>query len=113
MNEFRDLLNRFDKRLRLLERRPASKVRQIAGTVVMSCSNSNVVFTAVTFPTGAFTGIPKVMTTNQSAPGGSSRAVPRAINVTSVGFSLYLYAGDDAPMTFTGMTVAWHAVQDD
>lgn len=84
--------------------------REAAGSqsvTVTAAISGNV---AVVLPVGRFTVAPIVTCSLASAPSGSQRLVPRAINVTETGFSIYVYTGDGATTTAT-VAVAWHAKQ--
>lgn len=81
-----------------------------AGLVNVSLSAVNAAFTNITFPVGRFTVAPLVFATLQSAPGGSQKFVPRVLNATTSGASVYVYTGDTTAQTAT-VSVAWEAIQ--
>lgn len=78
------------------------------GSSVAAGSSVNV---AVTFPNGRFSVAPRVVVGMTTAPGGSAYNVPRALNVTTTGFTLYVYNTASNAQTWTGLVVDWHAIQ--
>lgn len=78
-------------------------------TVNVNASDRGVV--AITFPNGRFTQAPIVTVSLQNAPGGSGSLNARAYNVTTAGCDLYVYTGNNATTTATGVSLGWHAVQ--
>ena len=68
--------------------------RTWAGRVTVTVSSNFTASTLVTFPAGRFTQPPIVSATMTTAPGGSGRFVPRIINVTTGGATVYVYTGD-------------------
>ncbi|UUW88407.1 hypothetical protein [Pimelobacter simplex] len=80
------------------------------GEAIVTLSAAAVGNTAILFPAGRFTVPPKVQATIQDAPGGSQTFVPRVINATVNGASVYIYTGNSATATAT-VKVAWEAVQ--
>ncbi|KAB2807979.1 hypothetical protein F9L07_25250 [Pimelobacter simplex] len=80
------------------------------GVVNVALSAVNSAFTNITFPAGRFTVPPLVLATLQSAPSGSQKFVPRVLNATTSGASVYVYTGDTTAQTAT-VNVAWEAIQ--
>ncbi|KAB2808305.1 hypothetical protein F9L07_22585 [Pimelobacter simplex] len=80
------------------------------GVVNVALSAVNSAFTNITFPAGRFTVAPIVLATLQSAPSGSQKFVPRVLNATTSGASVYVYTGDTTAQTAT-VNVAWEAIQ--
>jgi hypothetical protein len=69
---------------------------------------------AISFPPYRFRVKPIVTCSLNSAPGGSNNIVPRIINETPVGASIYLYTADEQPASTTAavtVNVNWLAVQ--
>jgi hypothetical protein len=81
-----------------------------AGTASVSVSSSSQANVAITFPSGRFTATPIVTITQSAAPANSQTFVPRAIGMTSSGFSAYIYSGNNTVTTFVA-SFHWHAVQ--
>jgi hypothetical protein len=76
----------------------------IAGT-----ANANA---AVTYPIGRFSGTgiaPYPMATMISAAGGTQKLIPRALNLNSTGFTMYVYTGDSTTAS-ANITIAWLAI---
>jgi len=87
-------------------------VRIATGTYSMNSSAAATGNTTVTFPANRFTLAPHVIVAIQSAPGGSQKVVARiAGSVTSTSFTGYWYSGDQANLTFTGLTFGYIATQ--
>lgn len=63
------------------------------------------------FPTGRFTVPPRVTATLATGPAGSAFLTARALNVTKDGFDLYIYNTGPSTVSFSGVSVQWHAVQ--
>ena len=84
--------------------------RVAGGTVGVNLTAQASNFSAVTFPVGRFTVAPLVLVSMVSAPGGSAKFVPRTLNATTAGVSVYVYTGDQSTQT-GGVTVAWLAVE--
>lgn len=81
-----------------------------AGSISVTLTAAASGFTAITFPVGRFTIAPLVMATMASAPAGSGKFVPRVLNVTTSGASVYVYTGD-ATNASASVTVSWFAIQ--
>lgn len=67
---------------------------------------------AVTFPAGRFAVAPAVAVSISSAPGGSQKLIPHATSISTTGFTLILYTGDqsNASASSFGINVDWVAV---
>lgn len=63
------------------------------------------------FPAGRFTVPPRVTATLATGPSGSAFLTTRALNVTKDGFDLYIYNTGPSTVSFSGVSVQWHAVQ--
>jgi hypothetical protein len=89
---------------------PMKPYAEAVGTVDVTLNAQASNYAAITFPTGRFSGAPRVHVSLQTAPGGTGKFVPRAIAVTSTGANVYCYTGDGSTTTGTA-TVAWRAIQ--
>jgi hypothetical protein len=76
-----------------------------------SMASGGAVSSAQTFPAGRFTVAPRVTATLATGPSGSAFITARALNVTKDGFDLYIYNTSASTVSFTGLSVQWHAVQ--
>lgn len=85
--------------------------RQAAGRATVNVNNAFFGVVGITFPIGRFTVAPIVNVTLQSAQGGSGSLSARALNVTAAGCDLYVYTGNNAVTTATGVSLGWHAIQ--
>jgi hypothetical protein len=85
--------------------------RMAAGSKVLNASAVTNVSIAVAFAVGRFTFPPKVVVGISNAPGGSTKAIPRAVGISATGFTLYVYSGDGTAMTFSSLQVDWQATQ--
>jgi hypothetical protein len=109
----------FDQRKRLLlanqDRQPFAMSAGILFNKPVRGQDSYAGPWGISFPAGRFRNTPIVTATIQNAPGGSATLVPRVINVTPTGASIYVYTGDGGPAGATGqvitLNVAWQAVQ--
>lgn len=94
---------------------PATPYAWSAGTVsgfsAGSMAAGSSINAAVTFPVGRFSQPPKVNVSLSTGPGGSVYLVPRALNATATGFSVYLYNLGSSTAVFSGLSVDWTAVQ--
>lgn len=79
-----------------------------SGTLSISGTFAN---TSVNFPASRFTQTPIVTVSLTGAPGGSQKIVPRVVNPTTSGFSVYFYTGDYSSATATNVPFAWQAIQ--
>lgn len=86
----------------------ASGLVSISGAAVGSGLQVN---TAIAFPTGRFTQIPIVTATLQGTPAGAGFLVSRAVPTSITAGTVYLYNAGSAAATWTGMSVAWTAIQ--
>lgn len=85
--------------------------RMAAGTASLSLTSDFSGVVAITFPSGRFTVPPIVQVCLRNAVAGSGSLSARAINVTSNGCDIYVYTGNNAVTTATGVSVQWTAVQ--
>lgn len=76
-------------------------------TVTFSSESSKSV--SVSFPT-AFSSIPTVVISKSSAPGGSTKIVPSAINITTTGFTAFFNTVDSTSVSTTSLKADWVAV---
>lgn len=76
-------------------------------TVTFSSESSKSV--SVSFPT-AFSSIPTVVISKSSAPSGSTKIVPSAINITTTGFTAFFNAVDSTSVSTTNLKADWVAV---
>ena len=88
---------------------PVPRVAAGRATVNVASSDRGVV--AITFPNGRFSQPPIVVVSLQNAPGGSGSLNARAYNVTTAGCDLYVYTGNNATTTATGVSLGWVATQ--
>jgi len=64
---------------------------------------------AVNFPR-AFASAPDVVVSFTGAPGGSQKLIARATGITTTGFTLFIYSGDQTAVTASAVTFAWFAI---
>lgn len=89
----------------------ATSAGTVAGFSAGSLAAGTSINSAVTFPSGRFTQPPKVNVTLSTGPGGSQYLVPRALNATATGFTIYVYNLGPSTAAFSGLSVDWTAVQ--
>lgn len=83
-----------------------SGTASIGGTAVPTAGQVNVFV-----PFGrTYDTPPRVIVSLAAAPGGSATLVPRALNATTTGFTLYVYNVGAADATWGTMLVNWLAV---
>lgn len=82
-----------------------------AGFSSGSLAPGGAIFSAQTFPSGRFTVPPAVTATLANGPAGTANLSARAINVTTSGFSLYVYNTAATATSFSALAVSWIAVQ--
>lgn len=80
----------------------------VNGTGVVAGGN---VQTALTFPAGRFTQIPRVYCSLSNAPSSSSYLVARLVPSSTTAGTLWVLNVGQASFTWTGLTVDWFAVQ--
>lgn len=80
----------------------------VSGTAIAPAAPAIV---AVTLPVGRFTQVPLIQLTMSNGPGGSANLVPRSINATTAGFSVYVYNAGAAAATWANLKVDWSATQ--
>lgn len=78
----------------------------ISGSAVATGGAVNV---AVTYGR-TYSTPPKVFLTMASGPGGSAALVPRVVNETATGFSIYVYNTGSSAATWSNLRVNWMAV---
>lgn len=79
-----------------------------SGTVTFTFASDTSALTVVTFAT-PFAAAPKVYTNIDTAPGSTGRWGSRAINITTTGFSMFVFAGDSLASTWSAIPVSWTA----
>lgn len=82
-----------------------------AGAVVINGSSvaaGGAASLSLTFPF-PFPAAPRVFVSLASAPGGANFLVPRAINATPTGCSVYVYNTGSSAYSWTGLQVNWLA----
>lgn len=84
-------------------------VEQQTGTELINFTTLTQTTVAVTFPV-PFLTIPKVFTEIQSGAGPTARWDSRAINVSTTGFTIFVYSNDIAAATWVDVPVVWVAV---
>ena len=80
----------------LQERMPYAMATGTGNVNLSAATSGNV---AVTFPAGRFSAIPTVTPNQSSGAGGTQTLVPRVLNPTVNGCSLYVYAGNSLAVT--------------
>lgn len=65
----------------------------------------------VVFDEDRFTVAPLVIVSLTNAPAGTAMCVPRAFTPTAAGFSLLVFNAGATTLSWSGLTVAWWAVQ--
>lgn len=66
----------------------------------------------VTYPE-AFSASPNVHININSGAGSTSKWIPRAINVNSTSFQIFVFNAQGSTSTWSGVTVAWTAIEKD
>lgn len=108
--------NAVDRRARLkLANQDRQPFSMAAGQTTVTVTK-NMIYgaKAISFPAGRFRVPPIVTIALSSAPGGSNSLVPRTINNSPNGVSIYLYTADEKPASTTAnvtVEVQWTAVQ--
>jgi hypothetical protein len=81
------------------------------GTVNMSFTTTNASTTAVNFGF-TFPGVPKVFGNIDSGAGATARWIARPINITTTGFTMFVFSGSADVSTWVDVPVNWLAHYD-